>query len=73
MVTPGWRREVDGLCGREEASQEGTSNTKSSSAGEGLDDSDLIVEGHEFNTQMQRESREWELTEPALSGALSAP
>jgi hypothetical protein len=54
MVTPGWCREVDGLCGWEETSQEGTSNTKGPSTGKRLDDSNLFAEGHGLNIQMQQ-------------------
>lgn len=41
VVTPRWRGEVNNLGGREEASQEGTPNSKSSSTGKRLGNGDL--------------------------------
>lgn len=49
VVTPGWCGEVDDLGCREETPQEGTSDAESTSAGNGLDNSDLFAEEHEFN------------------------
>ena len=49
VVTPGWRREVDDLSGREEASQEGSSNSEGSGTRKRLGNGNLFGEGHEVN------------------------
>lgn len=57
MVGPGWVWDVDGLCTRVEALQEGTTYSESTSARDGLGDGDTaLLQGRRVGTVGEKSS-----------------